>query len=219
MELAQLLDPKARFIFLVSDGLTNAFPIVHVAGNQLYFTSTERLPEHHESGYFPALDGEGIVQFGKPCIDSADLSRLHIARPVHRIDFSPLDFTITNRRLHLRHEFKRVVPIVFQIFGETLNARLVNISAGGLRMCVSTPIQKNIRCHFEIRLRSRAEEAIFKTDGLVVYADPDDYDAGKPVMVGVSFVTPEGMDDSARAAYKESWQRLEKTVQAMAAMA
>jgi hypothetical protein len=218
MELYRLLDPAARFIFLLVDGLTHAFPIVNVTGNHLYFTSKEELPERFESGYFLAPQDSGIVQFNHPAVESVrNLARLKLNAPLHRIDFTTLDFSVTNRRLYQRHALKGVIPMVFQVFGETLNARLVNISAGGLRMSVDNPIKKNIRCHFEIKLRQAGEDILFKTDGLIVYADPEDNAGEIPVMVGVSFVTPENLSDTERQKYKESWQRLDLAIQALAA--
>jgi hypothetical protein len=198
MDLKKILDAKTRYVFLARSGLSYAFAIVHVDGPFLYFTSQTPLTDPFDNGHFLATDGQGIVRFEKPVVESlTTAAEKRVGLKLHRLDFGNLDFSITNRRVYERYEFKKYIPITFHVFGNSIVAQLLNIGEGGLRMRADTPIKKDVLCHFEIALPGT--ELKFCTDGLVVYIEPEDDQ--KQFVIGVQFLVPEFADDAAKQNY------------------
>jgi len=213
MDLKQILDPNARHVFFTSGSLSYVYPIVHVDQNYLYFSSEKPLPENFDSGHFLAQDGAGIVQFAKPEIDALKKevqASKNITQYLYRLDFDAMDFSITNRRQSMRYEFTDFVPISFNVFGENISAQLINISEGGLRMCVDTPLKKNVLCQLEIKIPSRTNEIYFKTNGIITYADHEE--GTKKIFVGISFVSPEFNSNDEKDNYLETKMKLRKFI-------
>lgn len=198
MDLKKILDAKTRYVFLARSGLSYAFAIVHVEGPFLYFTSQTQLTDPFDNGHFLAQDGQGIVRFEKPVVESLTTeAEKRVGLKLHRLDFAGLDFSITNRRAYERYEFKKYVPITFHVFGNPIVAQLLNIGEGGLRMRADTPIKKDVLCHFEIALPGT--ELKFLTDGLVVYVEPE---ADKrQFVIGAQFLVPEFIDEMIKQDY------------------
>lgn len=200
MDLKKILDAKTRYVFLARSGLSYAFAIVHVDGPFLYFTSQTPLTDSFDNGHFLATDGQGIVRFDKPVVESlTTAAEKRVGLKLHRLNMGNLDFSITNRRLYERHEFKKYVPITFHVFGNPIAAQLINIAEGGLRMRADTPIKKDVLCHFEIALPSVEAGLKFCTDGLVVYVEPEE--DKKAFVIGVQFLVPEFADAAAKQDY------------------
>ncbi len=211
MDLKSLLDPKTRYIFLTQGEFTHAFPVVHVKEDLLYFSSKKPLPANIDSGHFLAQGNAGIVQFSKPEVMSLqETSKHNLDLILHVIDFSNLDYSITNRRISMRYEFKEFIPITFHVYGEVMTAQLINISEGGLRIRATTPLKNNIVCHFKISLPNDEEKLSFETDGIVVYSEHekqhDNY------MAGISFVVPDFKTDVDKEKYLESKETLRRFV-------
>lgn len=194
MDIKSILDPKARHIFFAKDALTYAFPIVHVDDELLYFTSHQNISqEKFDQGHFLAPENAGIVLFKNPITESVP-SRITTdgTMQLFRLDFKNQKYEITNRRQTPRHEFRKFVPMNFNVFGEIMAAQLLNISEGGLKMCVETPLKKNILCHLEItlpRIQDDEPSKSFGTNGLIMYSDRDE-NTGK-YLIGISFVSPD----------------------------
>ena len=200
MNLKKLIDPKTRYVFLASDEETFAGIIVHVDTEAIYFSSTKTTPPASHVIYFLAQGSVGVVQFNKPRVEFLQTTT-DVQVPVHlyRVNFEALDYTIINRRRSFRYEFKDFFPVSFNVFGEHMAARLMNISEGGLRMCVDTPIHKDVLCHLQIKIPHKKQAIRFDTDGVIVYADRNE--DIKQITVGISFVTPDFSSDADRAIY------------------
>lgn len=212
MDVKRILDESGRYLFLNRQGLVEAFPIIHVETSYIFFTSAKELEKNYDSGYFLASGGAGIVQFEKPVLESLDKNAQNqIKQKIHRVNIEPLDFIITNRRLSLRHELPQYMPILFYVYGEVMSAQLVNISEGGLRMSVTSALQKNTRCHFEIRLPTEEQQILFRTDGIVVYAENTSENKYQ-THVGISFVTPDFTQPADEEKYKQSKEKLKNYI-------
>ena len=200
MNIKELIDPKTRYVFLANAEETFAGAIVHVDPDVIYFSSPKTTPPASDVIYFLAQGAAGIVQFNKPRVEFLQTTST-AQMPVHlyRVNFEALDYTIINRRRSFRYEFKDFFPVSFNVFGEYMAARLMNISEGGLRMCVDTPIHKDVLCHLQIKIPHEEQAIRFNTDGVIVYADRNE--DTKQITVGISFVTPDFSSDSDRAAY------------------
>lgn len=211
MDVKTLIDEKTRFLFGTQNQITQAFPIIHVDQNFLYFTSTQALPQGLESGYMVAKDQAGIVTFDKPALQSLkDHLPSHPDVYVHRLDFDKINYSITNRRRAVRYEFKDYVPITFSVFGETIAAQILNISEGGLRMALDTPLKKNVRCHLQIRIPDSGHAIDFKTDGLVMYSDTTE--GTHQHVAGISFVAPDFEGEGDEASYVQAQSQLKAYV-------
>ncbi|MBU0506401.1 MAG: PilZ domain-containing protein [bacterium] len=210
MDLKNILDPKTRYIFFTEGDLTHAYPIIHVKANQLFFTAKEPLPEKIDGGHFLAQGEAGIVQFDAPtCLLITTNPKENMELYLYVIDFSSLDYSLTNRRASMRYEFKEFIPISFQVYGELMTAQLINISEGGLRLRLSTPLNKNVVCRFSIKLPLENEDFHFETDGIVVYSDTEQQQQNNYI-TGISFVVPEatsGEDKEKHIASKEAIRR------------
>ncbi|MBF0104773.1 MAG: PilZ domain-containing protein [Deltaproteobacteria bacterium] len=212
MDLKQILDPQARYVFLLRDAASFAFPIVHVEQNFLYFSSQKEFARPFDEGYFVAQDTEGIVRFTNPHIESLKNNpQQALGLLLHRIDFEKTAYAISNRRQNVRYVFKDFIPISFNVFGESMMAQLVNISEGGLRMCIDTPIKTNVLCHLEVRLPIDGTTVTLNTNGLVVYAGRDE-DSSKN-MVGICFITPEFVSAKEKKRYFEAKEVLKKFIE------
>lgn len=217
MDIKEILDPRARHVFFALDDLNYAYPIVHVENDSLYFTAdTEIENPNFDKGHFLAPQNAGIVLFAKPIIKKLP------TRPdaqgglqkVYRMMLSSEDYEITNRRQHTRHEFKNFIPMNFSIFGETISAQLINISEGGLKMCVDTPLKKNILCRLEInlpRLSQDEDPVLFTTNGLIVYSE-NETTSGK-YFVGINFITPDFVSIDQKQDYLNAKKTLAKFIE------
>jgi len=211
MDLKQLLDPKARHIFLSAANLAYVYPIVHIKENYLYFSSDKPIPQSFDRGHFLAQDAAGIVQFSNPSVESTKKDRQNtLGLILHRINFDTLDYTITNRRQSMRYELNEFIPISFNVFGENIPAQLINISDSGLRMRVDTLLKTNILCQFHIKLPTQENEIQINTNGLVIYADCEE--GSKNIMVGISFVTPDFKTDEDKQKYLKSKDNLTRFI-------
>lgn len=206
MNVTQWLDPAARHVFLIHQGLTHAFIIAHAEESFLLFRSSHPLNIRPEAGYFLARDGAGIVQFYQPLFQSTseDLFK-RAGEYFHRIDFSKLDFEITNRRHHLRHTLPQRLPVSISLDDRTITGELINISEGGMRLAASEPVSHHTRCHFEFKIEPKLPQ--FRLDGMVVYSGLEDSDAGSETILGVSFVAGESQDQDGTL-YKNRIQQL-----------
>lgn len=211
MDLKTLIDEKARYLFVTIGELTEALPLIHVDQNYLYFTSTKPLTSGIQSGYFVAKDQAGIVTFDNPDLESLkDHLPSHPDVFVHRLNFDNTNYQITNRRRTVRYQFKDYVPITFSVFGETIAAQILNISEGGLRMALDTPLKKNVRCHFQINIPDSQNAIHFNTDGLIMYSDSSEGEHQH--IAGISFVAPEFNSDQDQEKYIQAKTQLKKYV-------
>lgn len=187
MNIAQILDPGAKHVFLVKDGLTHAFAIAHVENDYLLFRSDAPLGFIPDEGYFAAREGSGIVRFQKMPLQSTNEELYKkMGAYFHRISLAQTDFQITNRRNHLRYELKSRIPLTISFDDKTITARMVNISEGGMRLETSAPISCNVICHFDFVLE--ATLPVFRLDGVVVYSGKEEEGGKWHDVVGVSFV-------------------------------
>jgi hypothetical protein len=190
MDLKNILDPQTRYIFFSEGELTHAYPIIHVKDNQLFFTAEQALSDKIDGGHFLAQGEAGIVRFEKPqCLLVTTNPKENIELFLYALDFSKLDYSLTNRRASMRYEFKEFIPISFLVYGELMTAQLINISEGGLRLRVNTPLNKNVVCRFSIKLPLEDEDFYFETDGIVVYSDTEQQKNN--YVTGISFVISE----------------------------
>lgn len=216
MDIKEILDPRARHVFFALDNLTYAYPIVHVENDALYFTTdTEIENPNFDKGHFLAPQNAGIVLFAKPIVKKLPTrpDAEGAMQKVYRMMLSSEQYEISNRRQYTRHEFKNFIPMNFSIFGETIAAQLINISEGGLKMCVDTPLKKNILCRLEINLPrfSKDEDPVpFTTNGLIVYSEQETT-SGK-YFVGISFVTPDFVSAHQKQDYLDAKKTLAKFI-------
>lgn len=196
MNVKDIIDPNARHLFLTKSSLNYAFPIVHVQGQWLYFSSPKPISSAFDSGYFLAREQQGIVQLNNPVIESV---KKKMELLLHRLDLNDTSHTLVNRRQSMRYAFKGFVPISFSVFGEAMAAQLVNVSEGGLRMSIDTPLKKNMLCHLKIRIPAPKKNIHFSTDGMVIYADREE--GSNKFTAGISFITPEFSGDKEKQSY------------------
>ncbi|OVE81518.1 hypothetical protein BVY03_03560 [bacterium K02(2017)] len=211
MDLKNLIEPKARYVFFSDKDLNFAFPIVHVDQDFIYFTSKNPIELKFNEGYFLAQNNSGIVKFTNPEIQTlkkSDKQKNDLL--LHRFDFTHIDHSISNRRNSVRFKFKEFIPLHFNIFGETMMGQLINISQGGLRMCIDTPIKTNILCNIEINLPMNGQHQNIKTNGMVVYAGREE--DTKKIMVGICFVTPELVSLNERGKYTDTQNVLKEYI-------
>ncbi len=210
MDLKKLIDKTARYIFLAKNKISIACKIISIDESFIYFTNPESDPVNYDSGHFLSGDGQGIVLFEEPEIEKLQVPNEQLPAPLYRINFSKVNFSLSNRRRYYRYEFKKYLPISFVIFGEPLMAQALNISEGGLRMRLDSPIKRDILCNFEIKITDQNQTLNLKTDGLVVYSEPDP--ETKKHVVGIQFVQPEKLNPQEKSLYEKSIQSLSEYI-------
>jgi len=211
MNLKTLIDPNTRFLFLKNGPASYAYPIVHVEGDYVYFSIKPPIPENFDNGYIVAANNAGILMFNNPNIETLNQNlQKNLNQKLFRINFNQLDYMITNRRMNLRLEFKDFIPISFNIFGETMAAQLINISESGLRMCVDTPLKKNIICQLHIKIPTKDGEIKFQTNGVIIYNESEEQK--KKYMIGLSFVTPDFHSKQQEEEYFKAKEYLRKFI-------
>src|SRR3989339_1988135 len=202
MDLKKILDPNTRYIFLTTNEINHAFPVVHVKDNLIFFSNEKEITEDYQSGHFLAQGDEGIVLFTNPVvIPLKDVTKEEYGAFLYVINFDNTDYSITNRRLSARYEFKEFLPVSFQVYGDMMTAQLINISAGGLRLRVNTCLHRNVFCHFKITLPIQGKNVCFETDGIVVYSEPEK--SHNNFLTGISFVAPDFANKSEHQRYVE----------------
>jgi hypothetical protein len=213
MELKQIMDPYTRHVFLSTDEYSYIFPIVHVEDSYLYFVSKESIADDFLEGHVTAQNDAGQVMFKQPKIESM----LHQSEEnvwVHRLNFSGMDYDISNRREYNRHTFEEPLSTVLKVFDVTMDAQIKNISEGGLRLRMDAMLKKEVFCQLNIMLPTddAAEDrhVYFSTNGMVVYNDPGEDGI---YTVGLAFVTPQFASEDEKNAYLDGKEALRRFIQ------
>lgn len=200
--IKEILEPSSRYLFLDDEGMNQAFLINSVEKNTFVIMEQQRqLDSKERKGYFVAASGKGVVRFTGQLnpLPEKD-SKIQAPLTLYKLEVNLKDLKLINRREFIRHELKTPIPISFNYEGRFIQATLVNISEGGLRMSVGEPLPTNLVFHFEINLPLASKKSFyFKTDGLIVYSDPEE----KPTrfMTGVSFIAPHFSNEEEKRTY------------------
>ncbi len=185
--LKNLCEPLTRFVFLDDEGLTEACEIIGITDNR-FLVRTKNIQGYLQKrrGYFSGRNGIGIVRF-EGLLEKVT-SAAHEQSGVYWLSPDLKKCEVTNRRLFNRFQLKFVIPIYFKSDGELIKASLVNISEGGLRMTAERRLSSSVNYSLEVMLPCGSESIKLKTDGVVVYCEPET----NPhyFVTGVSFVAP-----------------------------
>lgn len=201
--LKEILDPQARHIFLDDQSMTEAVVICGVEeGYFLVHNKHQSLSIGNRQGYFVASNGRGIVRFEGDCQVFAQKEVKDVPFNIYKISINLNELKIINRREFIRYEFRYPLPILFRHDDQLVEATLINISEGGLRMTVSKKLPTQVVYQFEINLPKEPGIFHFSTDGLVAYCEPEDHP--NSFMAGVSFVAPAFSNESEKKAYQNA---------------
>ncbi|MBX7148275.1 PilZ domain-containing protein [bacterium] len=188
--LKEILDPKARYIFLDDQGLTEALMLTGIEDHSFLVVDPKSdINGKDRSGFFVAANGRGIVRF-KATGQKAGVYKLNA-------DFS--SFNIINRRESERIRVNVPIPIYLSCDGKRVEASLVNISEGGVRLVADEKLPLHAVYHFELSLPHKNGPVLFKTDGMVVYAEPEE--DPDTFMTGITFVAPAFKSDEEKNNY------------------
>lgn len=190
--LKEILDPHARHLFFDDQGLTEALQIVEVDENSVVLQG--KSPGKKREGYFIASNGRGIVRFKgelEPISDAVCRLKLNLSK-----------LKLINRREFNRYEFGIPVPISLKCDEKFVKASLINVGEGGLRMSVGRRLPTQVTYQFEVSLPKGGETFSFKTDGLIVYCEPEE--APDRFMAGVTFIAPKFSSEEERKSYQKS---------------
>jgi len=199
--LKNLCDPLARFVFLDDEGLTDACQIVGITDNKfLVRTKNNQSILKKRMGYFAGRNAIGIVKF-QALVERVAAVEGH-NEGVYWLIPDLKSCEVTNRRLFNRYQLKFVLPIYFRADGELVKAALINVSEGGLRMTVERKLSTASVYSLEIRLPCGSDTIQFKSDGVVVYCEPE----SNPhyFLTGVSFVAPKFESTEERLEYQRA---------------
>ena len=194
--VAEILDPHSKYVFLDDEGMTEAFLIRGVKENLILAQRTSPFEAKRRSGYFVAASGCGVIRF------EAELGRFEKKEGLLSFQINPTSLKMVDRREFHRHHFKYPLPIYLKCEGKFIKAFLVNISEGGLRMTVNRQLPTQIVFNFELKLPRPQESLDFVTDGLIVYCEPEEDPAH--FMTGVAFIAPEFSSEKERQAYQKA---------------
>lgn len=206
-DLKEIIDPKARYLFLDDQGMTEAFLITSVE-KQSIIVSYEGLPkpEQRRAGYFVAPSGQGIVRFTGTlaCLQQTSSP---LPLPLYRLTPDLAHLKLIDRREFIRKVLPHPVMILFNFESQYIQTKLINLSEGGLRLSANRPLPMNIISQFELKLpQPRKSPFEFKTDGLVVYSEPEEDPAF--FMIGVSFIAPKFLNEEEKKSYQEQRKQL-----------
>lgn len=201
--VSDILDPHSKYIFLDDEGMTEACLIRGVEGN-LVLVEWGETEAKKRSGYFVASSGLGIIRFEAKrtkAVGKKNMAGLLIdSKSLRQVD----------RREFHRHHFTYPLPIYLRCEGKFIKAFLINISEGGLRMTVNRKLPTQIVFNFELKLPRPDDPLDFKTDGLIVYCEPEENPA--QFMTGVSFIAPEFETEKERQNYLLARQALSRYI-------
>lgn len=188
MTLKQIMDPASRFVFLVHQNQTDAFQIVHVEDEALFFIASRQDLPFYEKAFVIGAESKGIVEWNEPALNFLEQKQpspndLH----VFRLRFQQEEIRIVNRRQDERFEPDRLIPIAFNHFGEDLLGQLVDLSEGGLKLRVETKVSPHTRFHLRLKVPLKDKAVELDSDGVVLHCEKN----GPHYDVGIKFVSPE----------------------------
>lgn len=192
IQIKNLLDPKARYLFLEQEGLVQALRIRGVIGDSIVLDDAGDYAGQ-VGGFFIAANGRGIVRYRGQLmgVDSQPgLSYL-------KMELGTLQ--VINRREFNRYRLRSSPPVLFKYDGRLVKAELIDLSEGGCRVRAMERLPSPEIYQLEIKLAAKKTVWHFKTDGLVVYSEPE-LDP-QYFMTGLCFVTPTFKQDLARTLY------------------
>lgn len=198
-ELKEVIDPKARHVFLDDTGVTEALSLRGIEKDSFLVQFQGEIAKADDrKGYFVASDQGCIVRFTCRIIPVDYKGKGHIEGCCElKVDLSSLKRV--DRRQFPRHQMKSPLPITFNFADQFMRAYLVNISDGGMRMALDHRLPAHVTYEFDLKLPDRHGSFRFKTDGLVVYCEPE---ADPQVFItGVMFVAPHFRHEGERIAY------------------
>lgn len=196
-----VLDPHAKYIFLDDEGMTEALLIRGVQGN-LVLVEQGNTQIKKRSGYFVASSGRGIIRF------EAEIGKA--PKKTGGLKINPKSLQLVDRREFHRHQFNYPLPIYLRCEGKFIKAFLINLSEGGLRMTVNRKLPTQVVFSFELKLPRPDESLDFKTDGLIVYCEPEENPA--QFMTGVSFIAPEFESEKEKQGYVAARRELARYI-------
>jgi len=209
-DIKDLIEPATRYLFLYEQGATHAFRIRGIHSDFIIAFHPEHfLPWKQREGYFQAAGGLGMVVFrsdGNLVEGTADTHHL----PLYKIRLDTDRLSLINRRQFTRYTLVKPRPIFFHCDGRMLEANIINLSEGGMRLECQEALPKNVTLHFEINLPATKGGDLFKTDGVVVYSEPED--SHHHFMTGISFVMPKYLSGDEKKKYLKSLQDFKKSV-------
>lgn len=199
-ELKEVIDPKARHVFLDDTGVTEALSLRGIAKDSFLVESLGEITKTDvRKGYFVSSDKSCIVRFTCRIMAMDEEGKGHAARRCElKVDLSSLKRV--DRRQFPRHQMKSPLPITFNFDDQFIRAYLVNISDGGMRMALDHRLPAHVTYEFDLKLPDRHGSLRFKTDGLVVYCEPEA--DPKVFITGVMFVAPHFRHEGERIAYQ-----------------
>lgn len=185
-DIKQILEPSARFIFIQSSELPRAYALAGVVGKNVLVVTLEphdTLLDGALEGFFAAANGGGIVRFQAQATKEKTATGF-----LGKIEIDMESLRIQNRRESLRHSFDSPVPVLLYEEDGIIDARIINMSEGGMRLSVARRLATQVICQFQLKLPTSEGVFEFVTDGLVVYSEPEE--KHDRFMTGVSFVEP-----------------------------
>lgn len=198
-DVQTILDPRSKYIFLDDHGMTEAFPIRGVKSNLILIEAgLEGKDNRKRSGYFVAVSGRGIVRFESSV---KKISAKKSKGVITALSILLKSLQMVDRREFLRHFFERPLPILMKCEGKNVEALAVNMSEGGFRLSVDRLLPTQVVYHFEITLPVGEPPFTFKSDGLVVYCEPEDDPAR--FMAGIALIAPEFSSAKERKEYQK----------------
>lgn len=193
--LKEILDPHARHLFFDDQGLTEALQIAEVDEDSIVLQVSDKKPtKKKREGYFIASNGRGIVRFKgelEPISDAICRLKLNLSK-----------LKLINRREFNRYEFKMPIPISLKCDEKFVKASLINVGEGGVRMSVGKRLPTQIAYQFEVSLPKGGGTFSFKTDGLIVYCEPEE--VPDRFMAGVTFIAPKFSNEKEKESYLKS---------------
>lgn len=202
--LKEIVDPFSRYLFLLENQIPHAFLLCGVEKNSFVITDP-RQPSMGRSfkGYFVASHGRGVVHF-QGSEDPIDAS---LCRILVQLD----SMQIENRRAFYRQRLNKPRFITFEFQNKTIEALLVDMSEGGFRLSLDERLPTQMMVQFELKFPQSDPMFVFKTDGLVVYCEPEE--TPDSFVAGIHFVAPHFANDQERKTYEQSRKELKTVIQ------
>ena len=187
-----LIDAHAHFFFLKGEGVARV-RLWQILPNSIIIDSPSGVPMRKTVlGYIPTLDGAGVYEVD----GTINPEPLPDQTPgTIRIDIDSAHVRRVNRRLFPRHSFTPPLSATAQSDGDkkACPVRIINFSAGGLRIESERPVSAESEATFRFRIEIDDEVHDIKIKGSVVYEIPID----KGFAYGVKFILPEGKSGEA----------------------
>ncbi len=199
INLNDYLDPAARYVFLDDDLMTEACSLRGVTGlNMVVKYDGNPFVLRRRKGYFVAAGGKGVVRFEgeMECLfPSADSTKNNL----YRLSVIPTTLSSVNRRQFIRYDLQEKLPIYFKCQDDLIKAVLMDISEGGMRLSMNKRLPLQVTHSFDLHLPCGMETVDFKTDGMIVYCEPED--DPQEFVTGVTFLAPSFESEQKKYAY------------------